>query len=72
VLVRYTLPVVPRSRSLPADALQGPVPTLTPEANVRPATSDDDERRRTYRERVRASTAWALDEYAATLAKLAK
>jgi hypothetical protein len=48
------------------------VPTLTPEANVRPATSDDDERRRTYRERVRASTAWALDEYAATLAKLAK
>jgi len=44
-------------------------PTLTP-ANVHPA--DDDERRRTYRDRVRASTALALDEYAATLAKLAK
>jgi hypothetical protein len=64
--------MVPRSRPLPADALQGPAPTLTREANVRPATSDDDERRRTYRERVRASTACALDEYAATLAKLAK
>jgi len=37
---------------------------------VHPA--DDDERRRTYRDRVRASTALALDEYAATLAKLAK
>jgi hypothetical protein len=31
-----------------------------------------DERRRSHKERFRASLAWALDEYATTLEKLAK
>lgn len=36
------------------------------------APQDDEKARRAHKERVRASLGWALDEYADTLAKLAK
>jgi len=57
--------------SLPARALlRDPAPaTATREVDVR---RPKDEQRRVHRERVRASLAWALHEYRATLAKLAK
>ncbi|HWL87104.1 MAG TPA: hypothetical protein VNO21_14970 [Polyangiaceae bacterium] len=56
-----SMPVHPSNESAPTSARQDDV--------RRPS---DDQVHRSHRERVRASMAWALDEYAPTLAKLAK
>jgi len=61
--------MAPRTRLQPA-ARQGLAPVAARDGDTR--HPKDVKARRTHRERVRASAAWALDEYATTLAKLAK
>ena len=57
--------------STPAHPLPASAPASLREGDVRAAPKDELDRR-PHQERVRASMEWALDEYATTLAKLAK
>jgi len=56
--------------SMPLHPTHEPAPSSTHQGDVR--RPNDDQVHRSHRERVRASMVWALDEYAPTLAKLAK
>jgi hypothetical protein len=57
--------------STPAHPLPASAPASLRKDEVRAALKDEPDRR-PHQERVRASMEWALDEYATTLAKLAK